>query len=507
MPKSQSPSPSVPEILLSISFVALLTALCPFFARELVSISFLTLFLLVPLAALALGAGTLTLTIRARRGDSYRQSQTGAAVSRLRRVMLLVSLIASLLAVIIAAFTLGALWWFNRSLKAPVSQPPGEVQTRFFGEPDWRETAVSTVMLPDSSLLISGYGSRNDDPGQGSGFVLKVDPVGRRLKLSRQAGALGRLAIDDGGNILNARIKPFLDSLDAQTTRLALCRLSCDGDSLDQRTYLLPTNASLNCLKSAGEGFYLCGSELWDQAYPYRQASYVMRVDSFGDTLWTRRLTGDATGLAAALTPTRDGGCLTAGWSIADETETAPVFLTRLDSTGSVRWSRSSIKAVEESPLTLAEDSQGNFFLMSDRWNDKDQIEGTITKLTAAGDTLWTRVVTPDGYYMATEMIPWRDGGWLVTGWTPRSESMMKLSREEVKNWDTWFISVVDSEGRIVNAFDGVKCNLAAWGVIRTGEASCVLTGCGTQDETGPWGRILNQDVGLVFYWAVVNGQ
>lgn len=150
--------------------------------------------------------------------------------------------------------------------------------------------------------------------------------------------------------------------------------------------------------------------------------SYQMKVWKFtleGDTVWSKEIGGADWELGKQLVALPDGGCAFIGTTYSYGEGNGDFFLVRLDSEGDTLWTKTYGGTGEESGESIALASDGGFFLggitESFGAGKKDMY---IIKTNAFGDTVWTKTYggeEDDMCYGVAEAI---DGGYVFVGGT-----------------------------------------------------------------------------------------
>jgi hypothetical protein len=153
------------------------------------------------------------------------------------------------------------------------------------------------------------------------------------------------------------------DANDYVSSNLRLVRLTPNGDTVWTKLYHGPVGPALTAVREMTDSGFLAVGEEFD-TLNNRDALYMMRTTSHGDTVWTRQLapTGAAS-QAAAMCATSDGG-----YAIA----------------ATIDWG--------------------------------DSARAWLLKLDANADTVWTSVLPGSGKEQAADVQQTADGGYVVAG-------------------------------------------------------------------------------------------
>jgi len=413
-----------------------------------------------------------------------------------------IGMIAGFIAVLLGIFYSAVFLYFTKAMKAPVSEPVGNVQIYYYGNNEYDEIAVKTILLPDSTLMTRGHRIPHDkDSNKNALVLLKTGLDGQHIWEKAITGANGRLTVTLNNDILFCYTRPNPNG-DQLTTTLETLYLLLDGDSLRSRSYTLGNNATVTeCIQTNDGNCIIVGTYQSDSTAT-AGVTYALKVDNAGDSLWLCKYPKTLTGNVAAITQTQDWGIAMAGWIEVEDAARYKFYLLKIDGNGQTVWNNPGDETFDIGSVDITEDQDGSLIVLGNRWDENRSMEGKLMKFDADGGLIWSKPVSKNGYYcIVTGFIPkLRDDGWLVTGWVPRQESLMTFSSQEIQHWDTYYIALIDMNGNIRHAFDGVKVSFAAWGVTRIDDDYCIITGFGNRGEKGRYGKLSDEDIGIIHY-------
>jgi hypothetical protein len=151
--------------------------------------------------------------------------------------------------------------------------------------------------------------------------------------------------------------------------------------------------------------------------------AWLLKVDRFGDTLWTGKYGGDQLDGANSVQQTEDGGYILCGTTASYAgTANNALFLVKTDSTGSQLWQKSySSGTGYNNSCNCVRQTEDGGYILTGSYNEPDTA-GTdiwVLKTNASGDTTWTRRFGESGKYESgTHIIITRNNGYAVTGGT-----------------------------------------------------------------------------------------
>jgi hypothetical protein len=146
---------------------------------------------------------------------------------------------------------------------------------------------------------------------------------------------------------------------------------------------------------------------------------YLVRTDSFGDTVWTRFYGGDETDYGYSMAMTSDGGYIIAGYTKSFGVDSVDVYVVRTDSSGDTLWTRTYGGIYDERGSSIKQTSDGGFIITG--YTNSYGAGGYdvyLIRIDSLGDTLWTRTYgdTLDDYAASVEITS--DSCFVITGTT-----------------------------------------------------------------------------------------
>ncbi|TET45131.1 T9SS type A sorting domain-containing protein [candidate division TA06 bacterium] len=181
-------------------------------------------------------------------------------------------------------------------------------------------------------IVVGRYfaGPRNDV------YLVKTDSIGNALWTKTYGGDDSDVGYcveqtGDGGYVLVG----YTSSFGAGQEDIYLIRTDSSGDTLWTRTY---GGNSLDwgylVHETSDGGYVICGGT-WSFG-PGHIDAYLIKTDSFGDTIWTRTFGGFSEDWGSCVQITDDGGYVVAGWAASFGAGNYDFYLIKTDSLGRV---------------------------------------------------------------------------------------------------------------------------------------------------------------------------
>jgi hypothetical protein len=248
----------------------------------------------------------------------------------------------------------------------------------------------------DGGFIIAG---ETNSFGADHGYLIKTDAYGNSIWTRTYSGAINSiLQTYDGGYIFTGTIG-----------HICIVRTDSVGDTLWTRI-IIPSNHSSRAeeIQPTSDSCYIVVGTATDYiANEYFNEVYLLKIDDYGDTLWSKRY-GQMSAYGYSVLQTYDSGYIVAGrW---------PFYgcLMKTDPFGDSLW----LKLLYPGAIlySLLETSDQGFLITGcvDYYFDV-----YIIKTDSLGDTIWTRrfgeSATNDVAYCIRETS---DGTYIVTGYT-----------------------------------------------------------------------------------------
>ncbi len=121
----------------------------------------------------------------------------------------------------------------------------------------------------------------------------------------------------------------------------------------------------------------------------------LIKTNANGDTLWTKKMRRLYGGLATSIKQTTDSGFIISGAVLMNNSQSPPwgVYLIKTDAVGDTLWTRIlTPSSANPCEYSVCQTSDGGYFLAGQIYNFNNSSDDIyILKTDALGDTLWTK--------------------------------------------------------------------------------------------------------------------
>ncbi len=288
---------------------------------------------------------------------------------------------------------------------------------------DWRiGIGYSVAETSDGGWIVTGYVAPFRD-GKHHLYLIKLDSDGQVLWtrgdwewINEPVGGVGYSVQEtsDGGYIIAGATSPWFGEIED----LWLIKTDSEGDTLWTRIYG-GEGPDCGCsVREASDGGYIVAgytSTDW--------SLWLLRTDENGDIVWTSGLEGWWYGKGYSVTETSDGGWIVTGYVEPFDDAKHHLIVARMDSDGDTLWTRMEQGWFPNGAggvgRCIQETSDGNFILIgyTSEWIG-DTNDLFLVKLNPAGDTLWSRIYGGEDEDAGYSVDQTSDGGYIIAGET-----------------------------------------------------------------------------------------
>jgi hypothetical protein len=196
-----------------------------------------------------------------------------------------------------------------------------------------------------------------------------------------------------------------------------LIRTDSLGNVLWERTYgEREEDIGSSVLETSDKGFIIIGHTLNNSAGSYD--IWLIKTDSLGDTLWTRKFGGKGNDLGYDVKQTLDGGYILTGIKTF-QGGGADVWLIRVDSLGRTRWTKNYGGNFDDYGKAVNQLSDGGFIVAGyTRSFGNGEYDFWVLRTDSLGDTLWSRTFGGSQSDIATGLTLTKDRHIVVVGHT-----------------------------------------------------------------------------------------
>jgi len=286
--------------------------------------------------------------------------------------------------------------------------------TRKYGTAD-NEEACSVKQTHDGGYILAGWVVEDT-----SGFavynlyVVRADANGDTIWTWRYGGHDYAYAYDieetpDSGFVLVGKTGQYMMDYNAY-----LVRLDSNGDTLWTRVYGGPDHQEGFDVELTNDGGYVITGQTG--TCPDYDV-YLIKVNAAGDSLWGHTYGYSLIDIGYSVKKTVDGGYIIAGCTEYTTSGTLEAYFIKTDSAGDTIWTRKYGGPLVNEAYSIYETISGDY-ISTGYYGNARETDVYILKLDINGDTLWTRRYGGAMFDCANSVVQASDGSYLVAGRT-----------------------------------------------------------------------------------------
>ena len=313
----------------------------------------------------------------------------------------------------------------------------------------------------DSGYIVSGMTTRDLGGSSEDVWLIKLDPKGE-IEWSRTYDYLHH---DVGWCVRQTSDGGFIICCTSGYTEPWILRVSSSGDSITSRLFDPGVEARFRFINSTTGGDYIITgykgemprsvwlvkidtlfNTIWEKEYGFSSSGYsvevtsdggylvagvtedsggldtksdlwILKTDSLGDTIWTRRYHGSNQAIGYSVIEASDGNYVVSGrngyYNQQFVWENTDLIIIKLDTEGNFLWTRSYNNNAFGRGRCVKETIDGGYVICG-----STEVDLWLVRTDAQGDTVWTRVFGEEyngcyGYHLDVT----DGGGFIVTGW------------------------------------------------------------------------------------------
>jgi len=264
----------------------------------------------------------------------------------------------------------------------------------------------SVQQTTDGGYIVAGYNGARDV------WLIKTDSSGDTLWTRTYGGTGGDYGwslqqTSDGGYIIAGLTASF-----GNGNQVYLVKTDASGDTLWTKAYGGTDSYGKSVQQTLDGGYIVAGYSRSVVGDSFQV--YLVKTDSFGDTLWTRTYGGSNNDYGYSVRQTSDGGYIIAGETDSFGAGSSDVYLIKTDASGDTLWTRTYGGTSWDRGYSVQKTSDGGYIITG-----STVVAGHgyvwLIKTNASGDTLWTRTYGV-GYGYSVRQTS--DGGYIIAGFT-----------------------------------------------------------------------------------------
>jgi hypothetical protein len=261
-------------------------------------------------------------------------------------------------------------------------------QKKFFVDA-YDNDAYDIICTKDTGYMLLGS-VQAPLPLRGGAALVKLDSHGDTAwcKKYDQMGAERVVQCSVGGYVIVGspyNITTFCD--------ISIIRTNEVGDTLWTRVYQNPGYAYGKAISETTDGGFIVAGYRgysWDANSP--NDLFIMKINSSGDTLWSKIYGGSGDEIMNSMIPTKDGGYMMAGITNSFGAGDYDILLTKTDSSGNLLWSKSYGNIYTDNVGDIVQASDGGYLVCGlSKFSGSGVYFASLMKVDGSGSVQWIK--------------------------------------------------------------------------------------------------------------------
>jgi len=301
------------------------------------------------------------------------------------------------------------------------------IKTNGDGDTIWTKTfggnladyCFSILQTRDSGYVITGMTTSLGD-GSGDVWLLKTNPSGVLLWNKIFGGS----SSDNGYSVQQTSDEGYIVcgstySFGAGRYDVWLIKTNSFGDTLWTRTFGgIENDEAFSVQELTSGGYILAG---YTESFGVGSMNgWLIKTDSSGVLLWEQTYTGlVGVGNLFSIQQTNDEGYILAGGTLSTVTPTNDVWLIKTDSLGDTIWTKTFGGSDGDEATCVQETKDGGYIVSANTFSfGAGESDIWLIKTNSFGDTIWTKTIGGTDQDGASLIQETSDGGFIIIGGT-----------------------------------------------------------------------------------------
>lgn len=281
------------------------------------------------------------------------------------------------------------------------------------------DRGYSVIQTSDGGLLVAGQ-TESFGPASWNIYLVKTDMDGETL----WTAVCGGPANDYGYSVVEASdgsgyvVAGYTDSYGMGSWDVYMVKVNHSGGSVWTKTYgIFEGDGAYSIARTSDGGYVLTGFTERLFGGLFQWDVYLLRTNSAGDTLWTKRFGGGTHDFGYSVIQSIDGGFVIAGYTRSFGAGCWDAYLIKTDASGNFEWQRTFGGSSDDYAYCVRQTPDGGYILVGSTASlglGDEQVY--LVKTDADGYLVWERNyggLLRDGGY-CVELTS--DGGYIITG-------------------------------------------------------------------------------------------
>ncbi|MEW6365018.1 MAG: hypothetical protein AB1714_10310 [Acidobacteriota bacterium] len=284
----------------------------------------------------------------------------------------------------------------------------------------YKELAEAVRQTKDGGYIVAGYVSPKSSWDY-QALVMKLDKNGNIVWQKTYGGqeSLARSIqqTTDGGYIV--AIEVYYTQSYGQGD-IWLLKLDANGNITWQKKYGSRQEYEFpTCVQQTADKGYIVSGRAYGKALKYTYDGILLKVDSTGNLTWWKKFGGAKNDLVESVHQTKDGGYITAGYTLSYGAGKQDAWLVKFDSAGAIEWQKTYGGKKDDTARSVRQTKDGGYAFAGMTKLEGSYSDAWLVKLDSEGTPLFQKYFGAEiGPQSANTVWETKDLGFLLAGYS-----------------------------------------------------------------------------------------
>jgi hypothetical protein len=285
------------------------------------------------------------------------------------------------------------------------------------------ESGNSIIQSRDGGYALTGETYSSDFSGQDV-YVVKLDAAGN-INWTKSVGGMDDefgysiVQINDGSYFITGATS----SIGAEGENVYVVKIDSTGNIKWKRTIDGPKFSHGSSIILTSDGGYAIGGYREASADAHENTIHydfsIIKLDSAGNVKWNKTIGGAGSKSTYSMVQTKDGGYAITGAIDSSAVNNQDVYVVKLDTAGNSQWTKTIGGASKDVGAAIIQTQDGGYAITgATKSSGAGSFDVYAIKLDAIGKVIWTKTIGGEGDDEGESIVQTSDGGYAIGGFT-----------------------------------------------------------------------------------------
>jgi hypothetical protein len=200
-------------------------------------------------------------------------------------------------------------------------------------------------------------------------------------------------------------------------TNICILKITKSGNLLWRKDFFCGYGSQASgIVESSNQDLFICGETSRNQ-FTSRRDVLLIKTNSSGDTLWTKIYGGLKDDFGCQIIKSNDGNIVICGFSYSNTTESfCDIYLIKVNTDGDTLWTRTYPDQGQEIPFHFLQTQNGEYLVTGTNEDNSQYRELYLLKIDANGNKVWDKKIGPPTWKWGFSTVELSNGDLMTCG-------------------------------------------------------------------------------------------